>query len=122
MKGKIVTISGYAPLVKLDDIFKHNNMSNADHVVQDLQDILQSYFKVARKRVVDNLCMQAADFYLLTGPDTPLNVLSPEFIRRLTAEELEEVAGEDADVKHTRAELRKAIQDLETGQMILSKR
>lgn len=90
MKGKIITTSGYALLVKLDNIFKHNNMSNADHVIQDLHDILQSYYKAARKRMVDNLCIQAADFYLLTGPDTPLNVLSPEFIRRLTAEDLVE--------------------------------
>jgi hypothetical protein len=35
-------------------------MSNIAHIVQDLSDILRSYYKVARKRFVDNVCMQAA--------------------------------------------------------------
>lgn len=36
-----------------------------DHTVQDIHGILESYYKVARKRFVDNVCMQAVDYYLV---------------------------------------------------------
>lgn len=108
-------------MVKIEDMFQHNNMSNAEHVVNDMHDILRSYYKVALKRIVDNLCMQAADYHLLTGPDTPLKMLTPEFIRSLTAEQLEEIAGEEIGVKGRRKELLKTIEDLEKGQKILSR-
>jgi hypothetical protein len=41
------------------------HMSNIEHAVQDLHDILRSYYKVARKRFVDNICMQAAGYLLI---------------------------------------------------------
>lgn len=34
-------------------------MSNFTHTIQDLHDILQPYYKVARKRFVDNIYRQA---------------------------------------------------------------
>lgn len=60
-------------VVKLDTITQRtSNSSNLEHTVCDLHDILRSYYKVARKRFVDNVCMQAADYHLVTGPDTPI--------------------------------------------------
>jgi hypothetical protein len=52
--------------------------SNAEHVKEELHDILQSYYKVARKRFVDNVYHQAADHCLLTRPASPLAVFSQE--------------------------------------------
>ena len=95
-------------------------MSNKEHNVRDLHDILKAYYKVARKRFVDNLCMQASNYFLVTGPDAPLKLFNPTFVSRLTAEQLEEIAGEDAAVKRRRKVLGKEIQNLEAGKKILT--
>lgn len=63
-------------VVKLDAILNHSvtTGSNLKHTVEDLHDILHSYYKVARKRFVDVVCMQAADYFLVTGHDAPIKV------------------------------------------------
>jgi hypothetical protein len=95
-------------------------MSNVQHVVQEVHDILESYYKVARKRFTDNLCMQAADYYLVTGPDSPLRLFSSTFVTKLTEEQLMEIAGEDMALRRKRAALVKKIADLEAGKKVLS--
>jgi hypothetical protein len=35
---------------------------------KDLHDILQSHYKVARRRLVDSFRIQAADYHLTMGP------------------------------------------------------
>ena len=94
-------------------------MGNDDHTIQDLHDILQSYYKVARKRFVDTLRMQAVDHFLITGPDTPFSLFSPGFVAKLSHEELDEAAGEDRQVKRQRASLEKEAHDLEEAMKIL---
>ncbi|KAJ5957547.1 hypothetical protein N7501_011826 [Penicillium viridicatum] len=69
-------------------------MSNLDHTVRDIHGILDAYYKVARKRFVDNVCMQAADYYLVTGPEAPMKLLSPSLVNDLSDERLEEIVGE----------------------------
>ena len=61
-------------VVKLEAILNHGvtTGSNLKHTVDDLHDILHSYYKVARKRFVDIVCMQAADYFLVTGHDAPI--------------------------------------------------
>ncbi len=95
-------------------------MSNTEHVVQEVHDILKSYYEVARKRFMDNLVMQAADYYLVTGPYSPLRLFSPSFVSELSDEQLLEIAGEDATLRSKRAALNKEIADLEAGRKILS--
>jgi hypothetical protein len=94
-------------------------MSNEENLIQYIHDILQSYYKVARKRVVDVLCMQAANYHLLTGPDTPLTILNPEFVRTISVEDMESIAGENSTLTRKRQEFTKAIADLEKGKKIL---
>ena len=106
-------------VVKLDDAMYSHPMSNINHTVQDIHDILQSYYKVARKRFVDNICMQGAVHCLITGPNTPLKMFSPTFVNSMTPEQLEEVAGEDFATKRRRAQLKKEKEDLEAGKKIL---
>ncbi len=121
LEGKSTNDCSHGVVVSLDDILKsRQNMSNVDHVVREIHDILEAYYKVARKRFVDNLCMQAADYHLVTGPRTPLKLFSPTFVNRLTAEQLEDIAGEDASTKRKRAALEKEIGDLEAGRKILT--
>ncbi|CAI7633127.1 unnamed protein product [Penicillium crustosum] len=87
--------------------------------VEDIHDILKSYYKVARKRFVDNVCMQAADFYLVTGPEAPMNIFSPAWVYCLSPDQLEHIAGEELSIRRRRHRLQKETQDLEAGRKIL---
>lgn len=91
-----------------------------ESIVRNIHDIFGSYYQIARERFVDNVWMQAASYRLVTGPDTPLKLLSPSFISSLTADQLEEIAGEDGRLKRKRRALLKEIKDLEAGKKILS--
>ena len=94
-------------------------MSNSEYTVQDIHDILESYYKVARKRFVDNICMQAADYYLVTGPETPAKLFSSSLVNKLSNDELKDIAGEDASTVRRRMNLKKTIRELEEGRRIL---
>ena len=95
-------------------------MSNVDHVVRDLHDILHSYYKVAQKRFTDNLCMLAADHCLATGPATPLKLFDPAFVNELSDQQLEEIAGETLSTKNKRKALKAEIDGLQAGKKILT--
>ena len=107
-------------MVRLDDIMQNHPMSNTEYIVQDLHDILESYYEVARKRFVDTICMQGTDYYLVTGPDSPLKLFSPAFVIGMSIEQLEEVAGEDIALRRKRKQLQKEIINLEAGRKILN--
>lgn len=98
---------------------QHHPMSNKKYVVLTIHDILKSYYKVARKRFVDNVCIQAADHFLLTGTKGPLTLFSSSYVANLTEDQLETIAGEDASLKRKRKQLNKEISDLEAGRKIL---
>ena len=109
----------HGQIVKLENIPVTARASNLEHTVQDLHDILHSYYNVARKRFVDVVCMQATDHYLVTGPDTPVKLFSASFVSELTPEQLEFIAGEDASTRRKRADLDREIANLEKGKRIL---
>lgn len=109
----------HGEVIRVSDIVHQRHMGNVEHTVQDIHDILKSYYKVARKRFVDNVAMQAADYYLVTGPETPMKLFSPSFVNSLTKEQLEEIAGEDAMLRRRRQQLKKEIQELREGRKIL---
>ena len=56
--------------------------------------------------------MQAADYYLITGSETPLALFSLAFVARMTPGQLEEVAGEDLSIQRRRLQLEKEQRDL----------
>lgn len=123
MKGKVVdlTTSGYGEVVRLTDVMKGQSMSNEQHIIHDIHDILQSYYRVTRKTFVDNICKQATDHFLLAGPESPLYLFSPMFVSHLATEELESIAGETAGMKRQRAQLRKEIESLTEAKKILAR-
>lgn len=94
-------------------------MSNVENNVQRLHDILKSYYKVAFKRFVDNVCMQAADHHLVRGQHTAVKVFSPGFVSDLTEEQLERIAGEDAVTKRKRADLTRQLENLKKAKSLL---
>jgi hypothetical protein len=108
-----------ADIVPIDKLIQNNFMSNEDHTVRDIHDILLSYYKVARKRFVDYCCMHAVSYHLVHGPDTPLKLFSPSFVVKLKDAQLEDIAGEDSSLKRKRAQLRKEIAELEAGKQVM---
>lgn len=119
-EDKSVRSDGGTALVRVEDLLQTNNMSNKDHAVQDLHDILQSYYKVARKRIVDNIINQGGRYWLIMGPNTPLKLFTPAFVSQMSLEQLQDIAGEEALTKRRRAQLLKEQEDLEKSRRILS--
>lgn len=119
MSNMSINDSTHGEVVRLQDMARSHSKSNTEHVVQDLHDILFSYYKVARKRFVDSVCMQAADHYLVNGPETPLTLFSPTFVSSLSAEQLETIAGEDPRTRRMRSHLKREIASLEDAKKIL---
>lgn len=81
--------------------------------------IFKAYYKVARKRFVDNVFMQACNHHLVTDPDTSLKFFSPFLISQLSVQQLKEIAGEDTRLKRKRKVLNKKIKNLKAGTKIL---
>ncbi|CAG7975332.1 unnamed protein product [Penicillium nalgiovense] len=65
--------------------------------------------------------MQAADHYLVTGPEAPMKLFSPSWVNDLSDERLEEIVGEGRPLKRRRRQLQKEIEDLEAGKIVLMK-
>lgn len=120
MKDQSFSDCKHGEVVRLSDVVQNHPMSNDDHAIQDLHDILQSYYRVALKRFVDCLRIQAADYHLTIGPHTPLKLFSPAFVAEMTPAQLEDVAGEDLTLKRRRIQLEKELKNLEDGKKILS--
>ena len=120
MQKKSIASKDGVKFVSLDDaILPTSIASNTEQTARDLHDILKSYYKVARKRFVDVVMMQAVDYYLINGPEAPLKLFSPRFVSALTADQLERIAGEDVSTKRKREELKREIENLTNGKKIL---
>ncbi|ENH74233.1 Interferon-induced GTP-binding protein Mx [Fusarium oxysporum f. sp. cubense race 1] len=100
-------------VVKLDDISSVvNNQSNTQHTAEEIHDILQAYYKVARKRFVDNIYHQAVDHCLLSGPSSPLILFCEQWVLDLSDEKLQLIASESRATQERRQSLQTALQDL----------
>ncbi|WPH01631.1 Hypothetical protein R9X50_00448100 [Acrodontium crateriforme] len=106
--------------IRVQDVKQTSNMSNSEHVVLEIHDILEAYYKVALKRFTDNVAMQAADNFLINGPVTPLKLFSPAFVAALSEEQLAAICEEDNGLKRKRNNLEKKIQDLQMAKKIIA--
>ncbi|KAG8416791.1 hypothetical protein J3459_013642 [Metarhizium acridum] len=104
------------PLKRKASIFNNDVKYNAH---EDIHDILQSYYKVARERFVDNVYRHAVDHCLLTGPMSPLLLFTEKWVLSLDEEKLNCIAGESRSVREKREQLRKKVQDLQSALKIL---
>ena len=119
MEKLIINTVEHGAMAKIDAILQAPTASTTDHAIRDLHDILRSYYKVARKRFVDVICMQAVDYHLVTGPAAPVKLFSPSFVSGLTEDQLDRIAGEDVSTRKKREELRREIENLKNGKKIL---
>lgn len=107
--------------IRLSDAKLTHPMSNSQHMLRDIHDTLHSYYKLTRKRFVDNVLKQAMDHFLISGPDTPMAFFSPNYVNSLDSAELEHIAGERPDSKRIRARLNKEIACLTDAKNILAR-
>ncbi|GJC96848.1 dynamin family protein [Colletotrichum higginsianum] len=84
-----------------------------------IHDVLHSYYDIASARFSDMICTQVIDYFLIDAENSPLNVLSSNRIYKMTAEQLDMVAGEDAVTKVTREMLKSDIKLFEQGRKVL---
>jgi hypothetical protein len=121
LEKSAVTLEGVAgkhvPVAKLQTCV--TNQSNTQQACEDILDTLVSYYKVSRKRFIDGLCQQVVFHFLLEADDSPLNILNPELIMGLDADQLEAIAGEDEVSKQTRQSLEREVQNLEAALKVL---
>jgi hypothetical protein len=92
---------------------------NAQQTREDVLDVLTSYYKVSRKRLVDNICMQVIGYYLLEGDKSPLKIFSSELVMGFDGDQLELIAGEDMETKNQRSTLESGIRELEAAIKVL---
>ncbi|KAL4999961.1 P-loop containing nucleoside triphosphate hydrolase protein [Aspergillus recurvatus] len=109
--GKVVRVEDIKAVIP--------GMGNREYMVQQIHDILQSYYSVALARFIDNVCMQSANYFLLGGPNSPMKLLSPTFVYRLSDQELADIVGEDPVIHRQRLQLSKEIEELEVAKKIL---
>ncbi|KAK2037388.1 interferon-induced GTP-binding protein mx2 [Colletotrichum somersetense] len=95
------------------------NKSNAAHATETIHDSLEAYYKVAYKRFVDNVFSQAVDYKLLSGPESPLQLFSDQWVLSLNPEKLLALVGESRRTRERRERLKKEIQDMEFAMEIL---
>lgn len=109
----------YVTAVPVSGMTSSLSQGNLEHAVDDIHTVLNAYYKVVMKRFIDIVVAQGADYYLLTGDESPLKILTPLFISSMTAEQLDEIAGEDLVTKRERQELQEEILALEQGKKLL---
>ena len=79
---------------------------------QDLHDTLEAYYKVARKRFVDAVCLHAVDYFLASNKEGPLWLFSPHFVGGLSNSDLNKIAGEGDEAAGRRVRLEEEISNL----------
>jgi hypothetical protein len=106
------------PLLRLKDTIAAF-VSNENHTVLDLHDTLEAYYKVARKRFVDAVCLQAVDDFFISSRSGPLWLFSSQFVGGMSTSELTQIAGESDDAAVRRSRLVDEIANLKAGERIL---
>jgi hypothetical protein len=91
-------------------------MSNDDHTIQDLHNMLKSNYKFAQTRFVDAVCLQAVDHFLVGGKASPPWIFSPNFIAKMSDDELQQIAGDEDETIKRRNRIKTKLCSLEAGE------
>jgi hypothetical protein len=94
-------------------------MSNKEQTTQDLHNTLEAYYKVARKRFIDAVCLQAVDYFLVSNKSGPLWLFLLHFVGSLSNSDLSQIVGESDEAALRRVRLEEEIITLKAGEIIL---
>lgn len=89
------------------------------YISEEIHDLIQSYYEVARDRFIDAVYLQVVTHCLVSGGDSPLRLFSEGWVLGLEAEKLDAIAGESPQKRERREVLAKKIQDLTDAVAIL---
>ncbi|KAM7214069.1 P-loop containing nucleoside triphosphate hydrolase protein [Rhypophila decipiens] len=92
---------------------------NVDNICKDVHDILRSYYRVSRKRLVDTVCQYVVHHFLLESKDGPLRLFNTKLVLELSDDKLEAIAGEDAGILCERERLTLEVKSLKAAVGIL---
>ncbi|KAK2041561.1 dynamin family protein [Colletotrichum somersetense] len=119
-RNQIVQSESKEDCVKYSDLTREPTSNEGmNETCNIIHDVLHCYYDIASARFSDTVCTQVIDYFLLGAENSPLNVLSSNRILKMTAEQLEMVAGEDTVSKATREMLKNDIKLLEQGRKVL---
>lgn len=122
LEGLPVELKGHEDkrFVDVENIESYaQNKDNAYPVCEDILDTLMSYYKISRKRFVDVICQQVILYFLLEGEVSPLKVMGSDMVMSLTEDQLDLIAGEDADMKQQRMALERQKESLAAALKVL---
>ncbi|TQV95281.1 interferon-induced GTP-binding protein Mx2 [Cordyceps javanica] len=89
------------------------------YVAEDVHNLLQSYYEVARDRFIDNVYRQSVTHSLVSGENSPLKLFSEKWVLGLEPDRLDAIAGESLQTREQRAKLVQRIKDLTDAVSIL---
>ena len=95
---------GEATPIKMKEILSATTLSNEDQAVNDIHDILKSYYKVACKRFVDNGPNTNVERELIRSQKGLLRYFGPEHVGAMSDDELAFVAAETYSTSTSRAD------------------
>jgi Dynamin central region/Dynamin family len=108
-------------VLNLDDVaLVTETKTNAQYLFEEIHDKLQSYYRLAVDRFMDNLFRQAVSYQLLAGPASPLTVFCQKWVVELDAETLNRIAGEKEPAKKRRQILNKKSKALKEALEIIN--
>jgi hypothetical protein len=111
--------SSTADGISYSTIIQRMYRSMEDQAVWEIYDVLKSYYIVSRTRFIDAVVLYVVERHFM-GEDGPIRAFSPEFVGRLSSEELDSIAGEEFAVVNKRSNLKARLAHLEKGQEVVS--
>ncbi|KAJ6780592.1 hypothetical protein PWT90_07119 [Aphanocladium album] len=89
------------------------------HTIEEVHDLIKSYYEVARDRFIDNLYLQSIAHTLISEQNGPLGIFTDQWVLSLDPEHLDAIAGESFHTRERRQMLTKRIRDLTEAVAIL---
>lgn len=97
------------------------SLSNKIQSVNDIHDILNSYYHVARKRFIDSVALQVVERHFLSCEEGgPASCFTPQWVGSLGVDDLDLIAGEGQIITNRRAVLQDKLQKWRHARKIAS--
>ncbi|ORX34446.1 dynamin GTPase [Kockovaella imperatae] len=117
--GKAMRDSNNQMVVRLQDLSGIRHISNEQHTIREIHDVLRAYYTVALTRFVDGIRRHVIDHILIVGPESPLKLFSPLFVSSLMPAQVQRIGDEEPKIRVRRQALEQQIQRLAEGKRIL---
>lgn len=92
-------------------LFAEIHMSSQQNLEDDIHDLLQAYYEIARENFIEFVNLHVVERYL-DDKEGPVFAFSPAFVGKLTDEEVENMAAEDEGKEKRRRDLEATLERL----------